>query len=74
MYISATSARMFQSTILVAVLVVSVGNAAEIIVVGDSWGTVGKSEFAAMAQLHGLGVDNIAIGGMYVRHDQGCVL
>eukprot|EP00041_Stephanoeca_diplocostata_P038255 m.1489391 g.1489391 ORF g.1489391 m.1489391 type:complete len:308 (-) comp25190_c0_seq3:2736-3659(-) len=63
MYISATSARMFQSTILVAVLVVSVGNAAEIIVVGDSWGTVGKSEFAAMAQLHGLGVDNIAIGG-----------
>lgn len=50
--------------VLLVCTVVSIGNTAEIIVVGDSWGTVGKSEFATMAQLHGLSVDNIAIGGM----------
>lgn len=38
-------------------------NAKDILVIGDSWGTVGSSEFETMANDHGLSVVNIAIGG-----------
>jgi len=37
--------------------------AADIVVFGDSWGTVGRTQFANIMRSHGLTVDNVAIGG-----------
>jgi len=42
----------------------AVGYSAQIVVIGDSWAAgAGRTAFQAMAQRHGLTVDNIAIGG-----------
>eukprot|EP00035_Acanthoeca_spectabilis_P011178 m.196714 g.196714 ORF g.196714 m.196714 type:complete len:288 (-) comp15257_c0_seq3:255-1118(-) len=49
-------------TVLMAALMPTT-QSATIIVAGDSWGTVGKNQFAAIAEARGLTVENIAIGG-----------
>eukprot|EP00037_Helgoeca_nana_P032518 m.414214 g.414214 ORF g.414214 m.414214 type:complete len:277 (-) comp29278_c0_seq1:527-1357(-) len=53
---------MWSAAVMVAMLVAQV-NSAQIIIAGDSWGTVGKSQFASVAGARGVTVDNIAIGG-----------
>lgn len=49
--------------LLFAFLLVSLGQCADIVVFGDSWGTVGASSFKKMASSHGLTVSNHAVGG-----------
>jgi len=48
---------------LAVVALAVAAESATVIVAGDSWGTVGKNQFANVAAERGLSVENIAIGG-----------
>ena len=53
---------------LMPMLLLSLALGADVIVVGDSWGTgAGATEFSAMAKVRNLSVDNIAIGGSTIE-------
>jgi len=48
---------------ILAITLISLSNAADIVVFGDSWGTYGRAAFADVMGKHGLSVDNVAVGG-----------
>lgn len=51
------------AAVAMAMMMADRAKAKEILVIGDSWATVGSAEFEKMATDHGMSVENIAVGG-----------